>query len=79
VDADDIFNIEEILLNYLKSQFGIQLVPALQIQEDQLHKGYYKLSKTEAGEFTGNHSYRFATASLRTARFFYPYTNFYSV
>ena len=44
VDVDDLYQIEEVLDEALKNQFRIDLTPAQDRAEDQLHLGYFKLN-----------------------------------
>jgi hypothetical protein len=44
VDVDDLYQIEEVLDEALKNQFSIELTPAQDGAEDQLHLGYFKLT-----------------------------------
>jgi hypothetical protein len=44
VDVDDLYQIEEVLDEALKNQFRIELTPAQDGAEDQLHLGYFKLT-----------------------------------
>lgn len=45
VDVDDVYEIKDILSETLKNKYSIQLKPAEQIKEDELHIGYFPLSK----------------------------------
>ena len=44
VDVDDLYEIEEVLSDSTKNRFSISLEPAVEIKEDELHLGYFKLS-----------------------------------
>ncbi|OKS86876.1 hypothetical protein RG47T_2334 [Mucilaginibacter polytrichastri] len=44
IDVDDIYQIEEILSPGLKERYQIDLVPADNLVEDEIHLGYFKLS-----------------------------------
>jgi hypothetical protein len=44
VDVDDIYDIEEILSDDMKSKYTITLSPAIETKEDKLHVGYFKLN-----------------------------------
>lgn len=50
VDVDDIYHIEEILPEKMKSQYSIVLKPALEKQEDELHIGYLKMDRLKEGK-----------------------------
>ncbi|MDQ2753757.1 MAG: DUF1543 domain-containing protein [Bacteroidota bacterium] len=45
VDVDDVYQIEDILPNYFKEKYTIEISKAEEVEEDELHIGYYKLSK----------------------------------
>jgi hypothetical protein len=45
VDVDDMYEIEEILPEHLKEKYCIRITEAVQILEDEIHMGYFKLSK----------------------------------
>ncbi|MBX9783891.1 MAG: hypothetical protein K2X48_11435 [Chitinophagaceae bacterium] len=48
VDADDLYEIEDILDATMKEQYQIQLTKsAEQVPADELHLGYFKLSSFE--------------------------------
>jgi hypothetical protein len=51
VDVDDIYAIEDILPKELTAQYKLQLEKATELKEDELHLGYFKLSKIEKGDF----------------------------
>ncbi len=45
VDVDDVYQIEDILPNYFKEKYAIEISKAEDKKEDILNIGYYKLSK----------------------------------
>lgn len=45
VDVDDIFQIEDILSEQIKTRYGILLSAATGIAEDEVHLGYFRLDK----------------------------------
>lgn len=45
VDVDDVYDVEDILPKHLKEKYAIQIMPASDRTEDDLHIGYLKLSK----------------------------------
>ena len=45
VDVDDIYQIEDILPNYLKEKYSLQIVPKDNPGEDQVNLGYFRLEK----------------------------------
>lgn len=45
VDVDDLYEIEDILPEYLKEKYSLKVLPAQAIQKDEWHLGYTKLSK----------------------------------
>lgn len=44
VDVDDIYQIEDILPQFIKAQYSLQITKDESIGEDELNIGYYKLS-----------------------------------
>jgi hypothetical protein len=44
IDVDDIYQIEDILLPKFKENYQIELVPADNLPEDEIHLGYLKMS-----------------------------------
>ncbi len=44
VDVDDIYDIEDILIPTTKEKYAIHLQPAVDLLEDELHLGYFKLN-----------------------------------
>ncbi len=47
VDVDDVYEIEDILPQYLKEQYAIAIEPAQNNTEDELYIGYVKLSSLD--------------------------------
>jgi hypothetical protein len=45
IDVDDIYEIEDILPLSLKEKYSIVLSPATNVEEDELHLGYFQLHK----------------------------------
>lgn len=45
VDVDDMFEIEDILPAHLKEKYTLRITEAVQILEDEMHMGYFKLNK----------------------------------
>ncbi|MFD0763306.1 DUF1543 domain-containing protein [Mucilaginibacter lutimaris] len=45
IDVDDIYNIEEMLSPALKDKYYIDITPAEDLAEDEIHLGYFKLDK----------------------------------
>lgn len=45
VDVDDIYQIEDILPNYLKEKYSLQVLPKDNPGEDQVNLGYFRLEK----------------------------------
>jgi hypothetical protein len=45
IDVDDIYEIEDILPPYTKKEYGIQITPASNELEDELHLGYLRIEK----------------------------------
>jgi len=45
IDVDDIYKIEEMLSPALKDQYHIQITPADNLTEDEVHLGYFRLDK----------------------------------
>lgn len=45
VDVDDLYEIEDILPAALKEKYTLRITEAIQILEDEMHMGYFKLSK----------------------------------
>ncbi len=52
IDVDDVFEIEDVLPESMKSQYTIALQLATDKREDVLHIGYLKMSKLEKGELS---------------------------
>jgi Domain of Unknown Function (DUF1543) len=50
IDVDDVHAIDDLLPQYLKDQFAISISKANQVQEDEMHLGYFILKKLLAGE-----------------------------
>ncbi|TKC09730.1 DUF1543 domain-containing protein [Pedobacter frigoris] len=49
IDVDDIYRLDDILSPDLKKKYQIQVSPAdIEIPEDQIHLGYFKLDKIES-------------------------------
>lgn len=44
IDVDDLFEIKEILAQALKEKYTISLTPSDNLQEDEIHLGYFKLA-----------------------------------
>jgi hypothetical protein len=47
IDVDDIYKIEEILPPDYKQKYHIQITPAEDLPEDEIHLGYFKMDKLE--------------------------------
>jgi hypothetical protein len=45
IDVDDIYKIEEMLSPEQKEQYHIQITPASDLPEDEVHLGYFRLEK----------------------------------
>ena len=45
IDVDDIYQIEDILAPVFKERYHILIEPIDQLQEDEIHLGYFKLDK----------------------------------
>jgi hypothetical protein len=45
IDVDDVYAIEEILSEEIKSKYSILIQPTTSKQEEELHLGYFKLDK----------------------------------
>lgn len=45
IDVDDIYKIEDILAPELKSKYHIQITPATDMPDDEIHLGYFRLDK----------------------------------
>ena len=45
IDVDDIYQIEDILSPAQKAKYHIQITPAKDLPDDQIHLGYFKLDK----------------------------------
>jgi hypothetical protein len=45
VDVDEVYNIDEILDPRLKERFQIEIIPNPDLPPDEIHLGYFKLSK----------------------------------
>jgi len=45
IDVDDLYDVEDILLPELKAKYTIQITEAAALPEDEIHLGYFKLSK----------------------------------
>ncbi len=45
IDVDDVYRIEDILANEWKERYGILITPAVDVNEDQVNLGYFKLDK----------------------------------
>lgn len=45
IDVDDIYGIEEILSDELKRQYAIEIMPATDTTEDEIHLGYFTMEK----------------------------------
>ena len=43
VDVDDVFEIKDILSDIFKKQFSLEILSKEDLQEDQIHLGYFKL------------------------------------
>jgi hypothetical protein len=44
VDVDDVYEITDILPASMKEKYSILVAPADNIEEDEIHLGYFKLS-----------------------------------
>lgn len=44
LDVDDAYNVEDILPQHQKSKFSILLIPTVEIVQDEINIGYFKLS-----------------------------------
>jgi hypothetical protein len=44
IDVDDLYQVEDILSAGQKEKYGIALIPATDLPEDELHLGYFKLN-----------------------------------
>ncbi len=47
IDVDDIYGIEEILSDELKLQYAIEIMPAIDTKEDEIHLGYFTMEKIQ--------------------------------
>ena len=45
IDVDDLYDVEDILLPAQKEKYRLQITAAPDLPEDELHLGYFKLSK----------------------------------
>ena len=45
IDVDDIYNIEEMLTPEHKTRYHIQITSSVNLPEDEIHLGYFKLDK----------------------------------
>ena len=45
IDVDDIYRIEEMLIPAHKDKYHIQITPAADLPEDEIHLGYFRLDK----------------------------------
>jgi hypothetical protein len=45
VDVDEVYRIEDVLSAELKDNYHIQITPAFEVLEDEIHLGYFKLDK----------------------------------
>ncbi len=45
IDVDEVYKIEEILTSQLKKLYHIQITHGVDLQEDRVHLGYFKLDK----------------------------------
>jgi hypothetical protein len=45
IDVDDIYQIDDILIAEHREKYHIQLIPAANLPEDQIHLGYFRLDK----------------------------------
>ena len=44
IDVDNVYEIEEMLLPVQKERYIIQIVPAIDLEKDRIHLGYFKLA-----------------------------------
>ncbi len=45
IDVDDIYRIDDILLEEVRARYNVELTPSDEAHQDQIHLGYYKLDK----------------------------------
>lgn len=45
IDVDDIYGVEEILPAEIKGKFSVQIMPATDAKEDEIHLGYFTMEK----------------------------------
>ncbi|PWG81958.1 DUF1543 domain-containing protein [Pararcticibacter amylolyticus] len=43
IDVDDVYRIDDVLLPEAKNLYDIDLIPAINAKEDEIHLGYFKL------------------------------------
>lgn len=51
IDVDDLYQIEDIIPDVIKTQYAISLVPANNAPNDELHIGYVTMEKLQKSDF----------------------------